>query len=81
MQEMPKGNEGQKMTWNKNMDDAPRDGTIILVRGGIAHWYENWAYPKLSGWYTLTAVAWPGKPIQWPVTAWMPLPQPPEVEG
>ncbi len=51
---------------------APKDGTIILVSGGIAYWRE-----KEQAWFTLTAEAYPGRPIQWEVTHWMPLPNPP----
>lgn len=54
------------------IETAPMDGTEILVPGGIA-------YYRIvdSGWYTITAEKWPGKPIQWPVKHWMPLPAPP----
>ena len=66
------------MSWQK-IESAPRDGTVIIVSGGIAYWRErlnHWEGP--SGWYTLTGCDYPGKPIQWNVTHWQPLPALPE---
>lgn len=53
------------------IESAPKDGTYILVHGGVAHWYND-------QWYTLTGEVYPGKPIQWDVTRFMPLPAAPE---
>ena len=65
------------MSWQP-IESAPKDGTVIIVSGGIAYWRErlnHWEGP--SGWYTLTGCEYPGKPIQWNVTHWQPLPEPP----
>ena len=53
------------------IETAPKDGTTIIVSGGIAHWHEG-------AWKTLTGYEYPGRLIQWKVTQWMPLPAPPE---
>jgi hypothetical protein len=45
---------------------APKEGNII-VSGGIAHWYKN-------AWHSLTGFDYPGRPIEWPVHVWMPVP-------
>lgn len=49
------------------IETAPKDGTIIIVQGGIAHWHDG-------AWKTLTSYDWPGRVIQWPVNWWMPFP-------
>jgi hypothetical protein len=62
----------------REIETAPKDGTVIIVPGGIAYWRErrnHWEGP--GGWYTLTACDWPGRPIQWEVKVWQPLPEPP----
>jgi hypothetical protein len=60
------------------IESAPRDGRLINVRGGVAHWRNDC-------WWTLTGEQWPGRPIQWEVTHWYPLldalPAPPTGEG
>ena len=62
------------MTW-RDISTAPKDGTTIIVPGGIAHWYRE-------NWFTLTGYDYPGRPIQWTVKFWMPLPpSPQETEG
>lgn len=64
------------MTWHR-IDDpenpAPKDGTIIIVPGGIAHWYGG-------EWRSLTAMDYPGRKIEWQVKHWMRFPNPPEKE-
>ncbi|MDQ2987413.1 MAG: DUF551 domain-containing protein [Armatimonadota bacterium] len=45
----------------------------VLVPGGIAYYWDD-----CNVWYTITGFNYPGKPIQWPVTHWMPLPEPPK---
>lgn len=50
---------------------APKDGTMIIVPGGVAHWHGG-------AWKTLTAERWPGIVIAWDVQAWMPFPAPPQ---
>lgn len=65
------------MDWQP-IETAPRDGTVIIVPGGIAYWRErlnHWEGP--AGWYTITGFDWPGRPILWDVTHWMPTPEPP----
>lgn len=63
------------------IETAPRDGTVIIVPGGIAywrHWYlRNGTLDRTPGWFTLTGCDWPGRPIHWEVQHWMPLPDPP----
>lgn len=51
------------------IETAPRDGTPILIPGGMAIWSNG-------GWQSITGIAYPGRPIEWPVTHWMPLPTP-----
>jgi hypothetical protein len=58
--------------WISVKDDMPRAGVVVIVEGGIA--YHS---PARGCWMTLTAEQYPGKEIQWPVTHWMPLPDPP----
>lgn len=63
------------MTWVPVGESLPVAGEIVLVNGGIA-------YISAEGvWYTLTAMGYPGRPIQWPVTHWMQLPEPPTHDG
>ena len=60
----------------QTIESAPRDGRKIIVDGGIAYWRErnnHWDPP--SGWWTITGFDWPGKPIKWEVTHWMPFPE------
>lgn len=49
---------------------APKDGTVIFVPGGIAHWYDG-------AWYSLTGQGYPGRRVTWTPLHWMPLPAPP----
>ena len=67
------------MTWNKNMDDAPRDGTPILVAGKSV-FDENEMYVCEAIGYSCGFSTEQGTLRNQPI-AWMPLPQPPEVEG
>jgi len=61
------------------IETAPKDGTIIIVRGGVAYWRERTSHwDGAAGWWTIAGFDWPGRPIQWEVTHWMPLPEPPE---
>jgi hypothetical protein len=59
------------MTEWQPIETAPKDGTLIIVPGGLAYWRND------EGWHTVTGEDWPGKPIRWEVTHWMPLPEPP----
>jgi len=57
---------------------APKDGRGILVHGGVARWHVG---DDCDGaWYSITGYKYPGRPIDWPVTHWMPLPVPPTGE-
>ncbi len=64
---------GAKAVEWQPIETAPKDNSMILVHGGVAHWWKG-------EWYTLTAEEYPGRPIQWKVAHWMPLPSPPPVE-
>ena len=55
------------MDWVSVDDRLPPDYEKVIVSGGIA-------YLRKGVWMTITAEAWPGKPIQWNVTHWMPFP-------
>jgi hypothetical protein len=54
-----------KTNWQP-IETAPKD-KVIIVSGGIAHW-------RNGEWWTLTGEQWPGRPIEWEVKHWMPLP-------
>lgn len=69
--------ERPTLTWQP-IESAPRDGTMIIVPGGIAYWRErlnHWEGPAC--WMSITGLEKPGRPIQWKVTCWMPFPSPP----
>lgn len=59
--------------WISVKDRLPDSSEIVIVEGGIArfvrHPYEHWV--------TETSFSH-GREIQWEVTHWMPLPEPPE---
>ncbi len=58
------------MDWIAVEDRMPEHLTVVLVDGGVGFWHER---EKL--WHTITGFDWPGRPIQWEVTHWMPLPK------
>ena len=60
------------MKWISVNDRLPERLETVIVTGGIAYYL-----PKEDVWMTITGERWPGKPIQWIVTHWMPLPVPP----
>jgi hypothetical protein len=60
--------------WIPVSERLPDDNTKVIVHGGIA-------YIRKGEWFTLTGERFPGKPIQWPVTHWMPLPEPPAIRS
>lgn len=67
------------MKWIACRDRMPEIGRIVLVDGGIAVFRRDPDRPE-GKWFSLTAFDWPGSPIQWEVTHWMPLPDsPPEL--
>lgn len=59
------------MSWISCKDEYPVPYQTVIVHGGIA-------YCNGKTWYTLTGEQYPGLPIQWIVTHWMPLPEPPK---
>lgn len=64
--------------WNRDMAQAPRDGTPILVWDGkdivTARWEQEDGYWQL----VQTARLYPSSDdVHGVVTAWMPLPEPP----
>ena len=63
--------------WISVDDGLPVYGETVIVAGGIA--YRR--IQDAGRWYTLTSCDYPGKPIQWDVTHWMPLPDAPASLG
>ena len=62
--------------WISVEDQLPVYDETVIVAGGIA-------YRRIlddGRWYTLTSCDYPGKPIQWDVTHWMPLPDGPVLD-
>lgn len=69
-------------TWNTNMDEAPRDGTrlLVLVAGevDIASWDDD-RYAKRPRPFWFRRGAWGRNDMRTITpTAWMPLPPPPD---
>jgi hypothetical protein len=58
--------------WISVEDRLPAIGKTVIVAGGIA-------YRMPDEWISQTGAA-SGRPIMWPVTHWMPLPDPPAVQ-
>lgn len=56
-----------KQGW-RDIKDAPRDGTHILLEGGEAYW------PGAGPWFSCSAQRY----IEWEPKIWQPLPPPPE---
>ena len=61
------------MEWISVKDRLPERLDVVIVQGGIAYYL-----PDEEAWMTITGERWPGRPIVWNVTHWMPLPEPPE---
>jgi hypothetical protein len=59
------------MEWISVEDKMPEPDRLVIVKGGVA------VFRKWGVWITMTGRD-SGKPIQWDVTHWMPLPEPPE---
>jgi glutamine cyclotransferase len=59
------------MKWIPVSERLPKDHDVVIVQGGIA-------YIRKGEWMTLTGERYPGLPIQWTVTHWMPLPEAPD---
>ena len=51
--------------------EAKRDGTVFLVKGGVAHFYNGVLC-------SLTAEPYPGRPITWDCRVFCELPAPPQ---
>ena len=58
------------MEWIDAFVRKPNGHEFVIVDGGIA-----WYHPMSDMWMSVTAIEYPGKPIQWPVRFWMPIPQ------
>lgn len=58
--------------WIPVSERLPHSRDMVIVQGGVGYYDAS-----TLGWYTLTGFDSPGKPIQWEVTHWMPLPAPP----
>lgn len=58
--------------WISVADSKPGHCQVVLVCGGTAYYKHDSAE-----WFTISGEDWPGKKIQWEVTHWMPLPNPP----
>ena len=63
--------------WISVEDELPESWSgfaskLVLVHGGVAR-YDH----RQERWITVTEEAYPGRPIEWEVTHWMPLPQSP----
>lgn len=56
--------------WISVEQELPPYSQTVIVHGGIAYRLEN-------EWISQTGAA-SGRPIMWPVTHWMPFPDPPE---
>lgn len=54
--------------WVSCSDRLPEPFVIVIVNGGVALYTG-------SRWHTVTCCNWPGRPIGWEVTHWMPLPE------
>ena len=63
------------MDWISVDERLPEKMTTVLVEGGIAQYRGS-----KVGWVSGTWIEWPGRPICWDVTEWMPLPVPPKAE-
>ena len=59
------------MEWISVEAELPEDRQFVIVSGGIAY------HGRDGRWMTATGCDLPGRPIQWEVTHWMPLPDPP----
>jgi hypothetical protein len=51
-------------------EQPPADAVMVLVKGGVAHRRDG-------RWWTVTGEEWPGRPIEWDVHWWAPMPSPP----
>lgn len=71
--------------WRFDMENAPKDGRLIVVPGGVAYWKPEPA--DITGrdeggrWYTVTGEPFPGLPIEWNVDRWLPIPPYPMERG
>ena len=63
--------------WVSVEERLPEHMQQVLVEGGIAYWRDPSPEWPDGQWFSVTALEWPGRPIQWTVTQWQPLPSPP----
>ena len=52
-----------RTAWRDDMENAPQDGTSIIVEGGEVFWLQD-------GWFSCRAQRY----LQWEPKVWMPLP-------
>lgn len=63
----------QQRRWIRCDERLPELGETVIVQGGIA--YRK--HPD-GAWFTLTGETYPGRPIQWEVNHWIPIPAAPQ---
>lgn len=66
--------------WIDAREKKPPVNRVVLVEGGVAIWTRD----PLTGegrWRSITGFEWPGSLIQWEVTHWADLPEPPRTRG
>ena len=68
--------EIERAEWIPVSERHPPSHQVVLVHGGIAFYRE-----QSDEWFTLTGERYPGKPIQWNVTHWRILPEPPALSA
>lgn len=69
MQDQHKQQEVKMNGWLP-IETAPRDGTVIIVPCGVAHWHHD-------DWHSLTGIDWPGRPMSYLLKYYQPIPAPP----
>lgn len=62
------------MKWIKCSDELPPFGQTVIVEGGVAVFGPE-------GWRSVTGIPYPGRIIEWRVSNWMPLPDPPSPDN
>lgn len=63
----PEVNCPVRYQWVSVKDRMPPTDGLVIVQGGVARWNG-------TEWRTMTGYEYPGRPIQWEVTHWMPMP-------
>ena len=73
--------DGPSMRWIPVTERLPENNHVVIVSGGIARWRDPCPEWPDGQFFTLTGERWPGLPIQWEVTHWMPLPAQPSSDA